>query len=308
MGGDLRLSKLSIGFQAGELTADNVARMEDLPIDSLWVGGHVASRNPTPEAMVLLSRLSALSKRVKIGTAILLLPLYSPAIVAKQIADLDRYTDGRLLIGIGIGGEYPQEFRACGVPLTGRGRRTDEMVELMRKMWTAEEIEHHGEFFDMTEVKIHPAPVQEGGPPIIVAGRQESAMKRAVKLGDGWMPYLYSARRFGESVATINALAAEAGRDLTGFGWYAFLFVNVNADRDVAIRQTATQLGGQYKQDFEQMVSRVAVAGNPDDVRATLQEFVDAGARHFIFTPCGHPDPSVLQRQLVEEIIPSLEV
>ena len=300
------MTKISIGFQAGDLTIDNVARMEDLPIDSLWVGGHVASRNPTPEAMVLLSRLSALSRRVKIGTAILLLPLYPPAIVAKQIADLDRYTDGRLIIGIGVGGEYPQEFMACGIPLEGRGRRADEAVGLMREMWTAEEIDHHGEFFDMTGVRIHPSPVQPGGPPIVVAGRQEVAMRRAVKLGDGWMPYLYSACRYRESVETIKSIAAGVGRDLSDFGWYAFLFVNVNADRDVAVRQTAAQLGGQYKQDFEQMVSRVAVVGNPDDVRAMLQDFVDAGVQHFIFTPCGHPDPAVLQRQLVEEIVPTL--
>ena len=92
--------------------------LEELPIDSLWAGGHVASPNPSPEAMMALARLSAATERVKIGTSILLLPLYSPAIVAKQIADLDRATGGRVILGVGVGGEYPQEFQ--GMRRTGR--------------------------------------------------------------------------------------------------------------------------------------------------------------------------------------------
>ena len=171
-------------------TADRneVDALEALPIDSLWVGGHVASRNPTPEAMVQLARLAAVSSRVRIGTSILLLPLYPPAIVAKQIADLDRLTGGRVTLGVGVGGEYEQEFRACGVPLEERGRRTNEAIPLLRRLWTAQEISHPGPLFPMEAVKIHPAPVQSGGPPIIVAGRQEVAMRRAARLGDGWMP------------------------------------------------------------------------------------------------------------------------
>ena len=106
---------LAVGFVAGG-DLKRVAQLEQLPIDSLWTGGHIASVNPSTEALMSLARISAVTERVKIGTSILLLPLYAPAIVAKQIADLDRATGGRIVLGVGVGGEYPQEFRACQVP------------------------------------------------------------------------------------------------------------------------------------------------------------------------------------------------
>jgi probable F420-dependent oxidoreductase len=276
-------------------------------VDSLWVGGHVASRNPSPEAMMGLARLAALTERVKIGTSILLLPLYPPALVAKQIADLDRATSGRVILGVGIGGEYPQEFRACQVPIEERGRRTDEMIPLIRRLWTAEEITHEGRYYSMHDVRIHPAPVQPGGPPIVVAGRKEPAMRRAATLGDGWFPYLYSPRRYAASVETVQQAAADAGRDLSAFDWYVFVFINVNPDGDTAREAAARSMGGTYNQEFRPMVDSVAAAGTAEEVTAKLQAFHDAGARHFVFSPAtagGEPQP-VIDR-LFGDVVPAL--
>jgi probable F420-dependent oxidoreductase len=286
---------------------ERAAALESQAIDSLWVGGHVASRNPSPEALMGLARLSAATSRVRIGTSILLLPLYPPAIVAKQIADLDRASGGRLILGVGIGGEYPQEFRACGVPMEERGRRTDEAIPLLRRLWTAEAISHDGRFYPMKDVKIHPAPAQPGGPPIVVAGRKEPAMRRAALLGDGWMPYLYSPRRYAASVARVHEIAGEAGRDLSGFDWYAFVFVNVDPDGQRAREEAARAMGGTYNQDFRAMVDNVAAAGTADEVRTKIEQFVDAGARHFIFaTAAGASDPDAIVRRLLEEVIPAV--
>ena len=299
---------LSVGLVAG-WDLGRVRALEQLPIDSIWTGGHIASRNPSTEALTSLARISAVTDRVTIGTSVLLLPLYPPAIVAKQIADLDRACGGRLVIGVGVGGEYPAEFRACGVPISERGRRTDEAIPLLRRLWTAEEISHDGPYYPMTEVRIHPAPAQPGGPPIIVAGRKEPAMRRAARLGDGWMPYLYSARRYAASVARIEEFAAEAGRDLTGFDWYAWVFVNVDPDGDRAREGAARTMGGNYDQDFRQMVDNVAAAGTADEVAAKLQAFVDAGARHFIFMPAaGDGDPDAIVDRLLGEVLPRLQV
>ena len=118
-------------------------------------------------------------------------------------------------------------------------------------------------FYSMEDVKVHPAPAQPGGPPIVVAGRKEPAMRRAALLGDGWMPYLYSARRYAASAETMRQIAAEAGRDLDGFGWYLFVFVNVDPDGDRARDGAARTMGGNYRQDFKEMVDSVAVAGTP---------------------------------------------
>jgi len=114
-------------------------------------------------------------------------------------------------------------------------------------------------------------------------------MRRAARLGDGWMPYLYSPRRYAASVETIRAVAADAGRDLSDFGWYAWIFVNVDADGDRARDGAARTMGGSYRQDFTQMVDSVAAAGTPAEVQQKLEAFVEAGARHFILHAGGRP-------------------
>jgi alkanesulfonate monooxygenase SsuD/methylene tetrahydromethanopterin reductase-like flavin-dependent oxidoreductase (luciferase family) len=284
-----------------------IRELEARPIESLWAGGHIASRNPSPEAMSGLVRLAALTERVTIGTSILLLPLYPPALVAKQIADLDRATDGRVVLGIGVGGEYPQEFRAVQVPIEERGRRTNEIIPLIRRLWTAEEITHDGRYYPMCDVKIHPPPVQPGGPPIVVAGRKEPAMRRAALLGDGWFPYLYSPRRYADSIVTIRRIAADAGRDLAGFQWCVWVFLNINEDGDVAREETARTMGGAYDQDFRAMIDSVAAAGTASEVTAKLKGFYDAGARHFVFlaATAGAPQRQVLDR-LLGDVVPAL--
>jgi probable F420-dependent oxidoreductase len=300
---EAEIAEFSVGFVC-QPERSLVETLEGLPIDSLWVGGHVASTNPSPEAMVQLARLAALTSRVRVGTSILLLPLYPPAIVAKQVADLDAATGGRVTLGVGVGGEYPQEFRACQIPLSERGGRTDEAIPLLRRLWGGEELSHSGRYYSMEEVRIHPAPVQANGPPIIVAGRKERAMQRAVALGDGWMPYLYSARRYADSVEAIRRLADDAGRDLTNFEWLAFVFVNVHDDAEKAKEEAAEFLGGTYRQDFRSMLPHIAVAGSPDDVVSGLAEFARAGASHLVFTPATRSRSRAVALRIVEEILP----
>jgi alkanesulfonate monooxygenase SsuD/methylene tetrahydromethanopterin reductase-like flavin-dependent oxidoreductase (luciferase family) len=300
-GGDIR-----IGIATGG-DATTIRELEGRPIDSLWVGGHIASPNPSPEAMVGLVRLATLTERVTVGTSILLLPLYPPALVAKQIADLDRATGGRVVLGVGVGGEYSQEFSAVQIPVQERGRRTNEMIPLLRRLWTAQDVTHDGRYYPMQDVKIHPPPLQPGGPPIIVAGRKEPAMRRAALLGDGWFPYLYSPRRYANSVTTIRQSAADAGRDLTGFQWCAWVFLNINPNGDTARDEAARTLGGTYNQDFRAMIDSVAASGTATEVTAKLQSFYDAGARHFIFLPAtaGADQRPVLDR-LFAEVVPAL--
>jgi probable F420-dependent oxidoreductase len=280
---------LRFGFQA-DMDPRTIAHLESRGVDSLWSGGHVMSRNPTSDAIVSLARLAVLSHRVQIGTAVLLLPLYPPAIVARQIADLDIASGGRVILGVGVGGEYPQEFRACQVPMNERGRRADEGIEVIHKLWTGQRISHSGAFFPMDEAQLIPAPDRPGGPPIIVAGRKTPAMRRAAILGDGWMPYLYSARRYAASAGTIREFAERAGRDLSGFGWFAYLFVNVARRGSEARRKAAQLLGQRYNRDVTGMLDSIATVGSPSEVAEKIGIFAEAGARHFVFSPCDTPE------------------
>lgn len=298
---DLRIGVVTTG------EARQARDLEARPLDSLWVGGHISSRNASPEAMVGLARLAAVTERVSVGSSILLLPLYPPALVAKQVADLDRATGGRLILGVGVGGEYPQEFRAVQVPPEERGGRTNEIIPLLRRFWTATDVTHQGRYYEMQDVRIHPPPTQPGGPPIVVAGRKEPSMRRAALMGDGWFPYMYSPRRYAESVQKINTAAAQAGRNLAGFHWCLWVFLNIGPDGDVAREEAARTMGGTYMQDVRGMVDRVAAAGTAQEVTAKLQAFYDAGVRHFVFLPVtadGTQGP-VLDR-LFAEVLPVL--
>ncbi|SEP19958.1 LLM class flavin-dependent oxidoreductase [Trujillonella endophytica] len=263
-----------------------VREAETLGADSLWVGGHLASVNAGVEPLAWLHRLAGQTERVAIGSAVLLLPLYPPALVAKQLADLDRITGGRVVLGIGVGGEYPAEFSAVQVPLAERGRRTDEAIPLMRRLWSGFPVDHAGPAFPMTGVRLQPPPVTPGGPPIVVAGRQAPAMRRAALLGDGWIPYMYSPRRYAESVAAIRRVAEEAGRELTGFRWLAYVPVCVDDDAQRARRDAAAFLGGTYRQDLDPMLDRIAAVGTPAQVAARLREYVAAGADELVLLPC----------------------
>jgi len=133
-------------------------------------------------------------------------------------------------------------------------------------------------------------------------------MRRAARLGDGWMPYLYSPRRYAASVSTIRAFADELGRDLTSFEWFAFVFVNVRADTDAARTDAARSIGGLYSQDFTELVKAVVAAGTVDEVTARLQQYVDAGARHLILAPATEDDRDVIVRRVTDEVLPRLTV
>jgi len=295
---------LEIGFTAPQ-DRQQVAELEALGADSLWVGGHIASTNPSPEALIWLARLAEQTERVAIGTATLLLPLYPPAIVAKQIADLDRAAAGRLRLGIGVGGEYLSDFGASEVPIDERGSRMDEAIDLLRQFWTAEPVTHHGRHHTFEKIRIHPAPHHPSGPPIIMSGRKPVAMRRAARVGNGWMPYLYSPERYARSVATIRDEAEHHRRDLTDFGWYAYVFVSMDDDPAAATAAAQNFFGNTYRDNFADFLDRVACVGTPEQVTERLRAFVQAGARHLIVVPCSRQQETY--QRVLTEIRPQLE-
>ncbi|WP_436775272.1 LLM class flavin-dependent oxidoreductase [Yinghuangia sp. YIM S09857] len=293
-----------VGFVAPE-AAGEVAELVAAGAGSLWVGGHVASVNPSPEPLVWLARLIEQTAGVAVGTATLALPLYPPGLLAKQLADLDRASGGRITVGVGVGGEYPADFAACEVPLAERGARADEMIPLLRRFWTAAPVTHDGPHHRFRDVRIHPAPARTGGPPLVVTGRRAPAIRRAARLGDGWMPYLYSPERYARAARDIHDEARKVGRDLAGFGWYAYVFTSVADTTGEARKHMLDFLGGTFRQDAEAILDRVAAAGTPDEVAARLRAFAAAGAEHLILCPCG-PDPHATALRLLEDVVPAV--
>ena len=293
-----------------------LAAAERLPVDSVWQGGHLLPPTGTGEAITRLALMTAWTERVRVGTAVLLLPLYQPVVVAKQLADLDSRSGGRVSVAVGVGGEFAREFEAVGVPLSERGPRTDEAIGILRSLWAGGPVTHEGKYFGFQDVELRPVQppgssrplMQPGGPPLIVSGRKGPAMRRAARLGDGWMPYLFSADAYARSAATIRSEAESAGRSLDGFEWMMYLYCSIRPDGDRARDDVARFLGRAYGDKPGSMLDRIAPSGTPEEIAPRLQAYVDAGVRHFVISPAAHEDTFEVVRLAAEEVFPRLKV
>jgi probable F420-dependent oxidoreductase len=266
---------------------ETAALVERLAFDAVWVGDHIAFPIPSLDPLIELAQLAAFSERVLIGTAVYLLPLRHPTPVAKQVATLDRLCGGRLVFGVGVGGEFPAEYAACGVPLRERGARLSESIPLLRRLWSGEPVRSDGRFYPFSEVRLLPAPVQPGGPPIWCGGRSPAALARIARMGDGWVSYVVTPERYREGLETIAKLGAEEGRRWERFGTGHLLFVRIDRDAESALDVATEHLSQRYAMDFRRAARRYAAVGRPEDVAARVSEFRAAGLRDLILDPVG---------------------
>jgi probable F420-dependent oxidoreductase len=279
-------------------------RVEAVGFDSIFVGDHVSFHVPIIESLTLLSYLAASTERVSLGTAVYLMPLRHPTTTAKVTATVDTLSGGRLIFGVGVGGEFPPEFDAVGVPLKERGTRTDEAIEIVRRLWSEERVEHHGPHFSLSPVSIAPRPVQPGGPPIWVGGRRAPAFRRAGRLGNGYISHMTDADRYAANLEVIASAARDAGRTPLPFGTAALLFTALDDVYENALDRAAKILQRVYNVPFREAASRYCLLGRPEDCLEQLKRFVDAGCRHVLFSPLG--DPAEFVEQAREELLPGV--
>jgi probable F420-dependent oxidoreductase len=300
---------LSAGLEA---TAASARRLEDLGFEYAATGEHFMRGNPpqaTGTALPVLGVAAGATTRIRLLSSILLAPLYHPVMLAKLAATLDVASGGRLTLGVGIGGEFPVEFAAMGVPVKERGARTDESLPLLKRLWTEPHVNHAGRFYRLEDVTLSPPPAQRPHPPIWVSGRRDGAMRRAARFGDGWLPYFYSPVQYRESVAKITAIAAEHGRDLSRFQWAHFAFISIADTREEAARIAAERLGARYSSRSEMLslVGSYCILGSVPDCLGQLEAYIEAGARHIVFAWYARPDDIPRQMEIAaREIAPEL--
>ena len=264
---------------------------EGLGYDSLWAGDHVSFHNPILDVTVALSTFAAVTERIALGAGIVLLPLRHPSLVAKEYASLDYLSGGRVVLGVGVGGEGGKDFEAVGVPIGERGARTDEAMLALRELFRGAEASFSGRFFSFSGITIEPPPARPGGPPLWVGGRSEAAIRRTGRLGDGWMPIWVSTDGFARGLAEVRRRAGEAGRDPEAIAAAVVLPACVEDDGARARRRVAEHLSRRYEMEVEEhLVDRYCLAGTPEECAERARAYADAGAGHVIFNLCAGPD------------------
>ena len=281
-----------------------VQRLEVVGYDSVWTGDHMSFHNPIHESITLLATYAPITKRIKLGVGVYLLALRSPAVAAKQAATLDVRAGGRLVFGVGVGGENPKEFELCGIPHKERGARVNEAIDAVRTLWRDTPASFHGRFTRFDGVSIDPKPVQQP-PPIWIGGRSDAALARAGRQGDGWMSYVVQADRYAQSLDKIRAAAATAGRSMEKFTAAHLVFITVGRDYEAAKRAWVSVLSTRYAQDFEPLAKRYGVIGTPEQCAEQLERFRAAGCNYFVMGAIGDPrDERAQLETIAAEIIP----
>ncbi|TXL82006.1 LLM class flavin-dependent oxidoreductase [Vineibacter terrae] len=282
-------------------------RVDRCGYDSLWVGDHIAFAIPILDPLLQLAQAAVASRRLVLGTSVYLLPLRHPGPVAKQVATLDHMTEGRLIFGVGVGGEFPKEYALAGVPISERGARLSEGIAVLRKLWTGESVAHDGKFYPFPEVRMQPPARQAGGPPIWCGGRSEAALKRTGRLADGWMSYVVTPDMYRASLEAIAAAADSAGRTLTRFGTSHLLFMRLDDTYEKALDAATKTLSVRYAMDFRKAAQRYCALGPAPQIAERIREFYAVGVRHVILDLVGPYEERDAQiERVAAEVLPLL--
>jgi probable F420-dependent oxidoreductase len=282
--------RIGIGFSLARsdvASADQICafadRVEDLGIDSVWPSDHTLSRQPSLDVHCLMALFAGRTRRVKMGPSVLSLPARDPIHIAKTYASLDHLTGGRrrVICAVGLGGD-PRECEAVGIPRHERGARMREGVEVLRKLWSAPHVTHHGRFYSFEDVTLEPRPV--GGPlDVWIGGNSDLALRRVARYGDGWMPSFITPPEFARGMQKLAGYTRETGRTIDADEAGVLILTHVS-EQTARARELAEQLLRRAPIPPEEFHERSAI-GTVDEVRERVQAYVDAGCQKFVLFP-----------------------
>jgi len=295
------------GRPEGEPLLRLAERAESMGYDSVWVGDSLLAR-PRHEPITLLAGVAGRTKRVKLGTAVLLPMLRNPVLLAHQIATLDQVSSGRVIIGVGIASDVPNvraEFRAAGVPFEKRVGTLMEGIRLCRALWTGKPVDWEGRWH-VEQGVLGPIPHQAGGPPIWGGGSAPAALERAGKHFNGWFPTGPDAKRWGEQWRQVQAIAKEAGRQPGDVEAAVYLTIAVDDDAAKAEQRINEFLAGYYGQRPDVLKKRQACfSGCASGAAEFLAGYVQEGARTLVLRFAGEHEK---QLEIFAKIRESLKV
>ena len=218
-----------------------------------------------------------------LGFSVMLLGLRPPAWAAKQLTTIDILSGGRLRLGVGVGGEFPEEFAAAGVPVNQRGARLDDSLAVIGDLLTGRPVQYTGRTLTVRSPELEPA--MAAPPPIYVGGRSEAALRRAARHGDAWLPMWLTPQRVAERAQLLAELAEETGRPTPGTA--LLVGVHIDDDRSRARAEAAAHVAGQYRMPLEK-VERWTLLDSIDGAVEQLDAYRQAGVQEFLLMPLGH--------------------
>jgi alkanesulfonate monooxygenase SsuD/methylene tetrahydromethanopterin reductase-like flavin-dependent oxidoreductase (luciferase family) len=269
--------------------------------DSVWVGDHVAHY---VDGLASLGIIAGCTDEVTIGTNVIVLPFRPAAVVAKAALTVAGASPRRrVVLGVGPGGDVPHEFAMTGADVSTRGRYADEALDVIRRLWSERPCTYHGRWNRFDGVTMLPADGPR--PDIWVGGRSVAALRRAVRFGTGYNPYLVSPSQVAERYAQLRVVAAAEGVGLDGFEFAASTFCVPGRDEDEAYERAAAAGGFQHMS--EDRFRRMYALGDAATVLARLREYVAVGVRHLVVGCApGAPDQLVEFSALFRELLPEL--
>lgn len=284
-------------------TIDLVRLAEAVGFDSVWVSEHHGSSDGyLPSLLLMLAAMAEATSRVRLGTGLVLTPLHDPLRLAEDAAVVDQLSEGRLVLGLGLGWRA-EEFRMFGVPFAERGRRTVETIAILRRAWTGERFSFDGEIFRYGRVRVTPPPAREGGPPILLGGHAEAAIRRVGEIADGHLSNAEDLEAVRLAVSLMEEGARSAGRDPAALQLALMQNAFVAEEgtdawriaRDGVVHQWGTYDAWDEGHDTpehdalepldiaEDAARRTTPAGTPEEITRALRPAVDAfgGRREF---------------------------
>jgi probable F420-dependent oxidoreductase len=283
-------------------------RAEALGFESLWAWDHVIlgvePSFPILDAAGILTAIAARTRRIKLGTGVLVLPLRNPTVAAKVLSTVDVISGGRLVIGVAAGW-YAREFDAVGVPFKQRGRLFERNLEILTRLLTEDRVTLQTDEFNLREAVMRPKPAQRPRPPILIGGYVDAVLRRVATRGDGWLTYFYTPESYRRAWAKITAFAEAAGRDprtLTGTNQLAIYVGRSRAETEAPMRQwlqTEWDVAAWSESTIEH-----AIRGTVKECVDHLRAHVEAGVDRLILIPYRYqPDQVEL---IAREIVPAL--
>ena len=292
--------RIGIGLGTQTLSGDAerfpgfVDALEQRGFDSLWLSERLTG--PAPDPLVALAVAAGRTRRLKLGTSVLVVPGRNPVVLAKELASLDRLSGGRLLPGVGLGAPVPAEHRAFGVDRRARAGLFDEAVALMRRLWTEDDVHHDGEHFQVDGVTLRPRPLQQ---PIDVwlGGTAPSELRRTGRLGDGWLPSFTVPDEVEAGWATITKVAAEHDREIDPEHLGVLVLYSRAGLPDAIARVVAARR--------PQLDPHDIVPTGIEGVRRQLERYIAVGASKFVVVPLDDPaDWDAELAELADTLLP----